>query len=174
MLDVKQRQLHTVSRLGDVTPSCKEQLNFKRGTNKAEFMTGRELNFGLVLRSWPWIEWGTVTYKFQFPDYSQTRVKLNEVILLSFMLGVYFISELAKFNPHEGHIFRFKDSPEGRTCVHVSGSFKIFNDNRTLCALQQVSGQTVGSKQTHFVRVRQSGEITFQSYRFQCSRWHKR
>jgi hypothetical protein len=47
-----------------------------------------------------------VTYKFQFPDYSQTRVKLTEVILLSFMLGAYFMSELAKFNPHEGHIFR--------------------------------------------------------------------
>jgi hypothetical protein len=46
MLDVKQGQLNTVSRLGDVPPLC------KRGTNKAEFVTGRKLHFGLVLRSW--------------------------------------------------------------------------------------------------------------------------
>ena len=42
-----------------------------------------------------------------------------------------------------------------------------------LCMLQRVSGQTVGSKQTHFFDARQSGEITLQSDRFQCSRWHK-
>jgi hypothetical protein len=48
--------------------------------------------------------------------------------------------------------------------------FVHYNDTRILCALQQVSGQTVGSKQTHFVGARQSGEITFQSHRFQCSR----
>jgi hypothetical protein len=53
MLDVKQGQLHAVSRLGDVPHLCKEQLTFKCGTNKAEFVTGRELHFGLVLRSWP-------------------------------------------------------------------------------------------------------------------------
>jgi hypothetical protein len=47
------------------------------------------------------------------------------------------------------------------------------NDTRIQCALQQVSGQTVGSKQTHFVGARQSGEITLQSYRFHCRRWHK-
>lgn len=45
-------------------------------------------------------------HKFKFPDYSQARVKLTDVILLSFMLDAHFISQLAKINPHEGHIFR--------------------------------------------------------------------
>jgi len=47
------------------------------------------------------------------------------------------------------------------------------NVTRILFALQQVSDQTVSSKQTHFVGAKQSVEITFRSYRFQCSRWHK-
>ena len=55
---------------------------------------------------------------------------------------------------------------------YLTSSIKIrsvhCNNTRILCALQQVSGQTVGSKQTHFVGARRSGEITFQS-----DRWHK-
>jgi hypothetical protein len=58
--------------------------------------------------------------------------------------------------------------------IHCRNVWLLLNLQRTtdtqiLWALQQVSGQAVHSKQTHFVGARQLGEITFQWYWFQCS-----